>query len=201
MAGATGVLGRALLPHLAGHRVVGLTRWPAKLDALGALGAEGVVCDVYDRDALIEAARAARPEIAVNLLTDLADGIGPGNDRIRREGGPNVVDAARAAGARRLVVESVSFPLPGAAGEALAELEQGALASGLEALVLRFALLWGPGTWYERAPDGPAVHVEEAGLRAADLVLHGAPGVHEITAAPELPPPPGGAAATPPGKR
>lgn len=183
VAGATGVLGRAVLPHLSGHRVVGLTRSPAKLDLLRALAAEGVVCDVYDRETLAGAARGMRPEIVVNLLTDLAGGIGPGNDRIRREGGPNVVDAAREAGARRLVVESVSFPLPGAAGEAVAALEQGALASGLEALVLRFALLWGPGTWYERAPDGPAVHVGEAGLRAADLVLHGAPGVHEIKAA------------------
>lgn len=182
VAGATGVLGRALLPHLSGHEVIGLTRSPAKRDLLSTLGAEGVACDVYDRDALMEAVCRASPEIVVNLLTDLAGGVGPGNDRIRREGAANVVDAARAAGARRLVVESVCFPLPGVAGEAVAALEQGALQSGLEAVVLRFALLWGPGTWYDRAPDRPAIHIDEAGRRAADLVLHGPPGVHEISA-------------------
>lgn len=180
VAGATGVLGRALLRELDGHDIVGLTRSEAKLDLLRELGAAGVVCDAYDRDGLERVARAARPDTVVNFLTDLAGGVGPGNARIRREGGANVVAAARAAGARRLVVESVSFPLPPAGAEAVAALERGALESGLDALVLRFALLWGAGTWHAEPPEDSSVHVDEAGRRAAELVLRGEPGVYEI---------------------
>jgi nucleoside-diphosphate-sugar epimerase len=178
--GATGVLGRALLPHLAGHEIVAVARSKQKAGLLRSLGAEPIVCDVYDRGALRDVALAARPEVVVNFLTDLADGPGPQNDRIRRVAGPNVVAAAQDAGARRLVVESVSFALPGASGEAVAALERGALDSGLQALVLRFALLWGPGTWYAEPPDDPSVHVDEAGRCAAELLLGAATGVYEI---------------------
>jgi nucleoside-diphosphate-sugar epimerase len=181
IAGATGVLGRAMLPHLAGHEVVGLTRSPERLAVLRRLGAAGVVCDAYDREALVRAAVEARPELVVNLLTDLTGRSWEANDRIRREGGPNVVAAARAAGARRLAVESVAFPLPGASGEAVAALERGALESGLEAVVLRFGVLWGPGTWHESPPpDTRSVHVEEAGRRVAALAVDAPAGVYEI---------------------
>jgi nucleoside-diphosphate-sugar epimerase len=53
VAGATGVLGRATLPHLEGHEVVGLTRKREKLELLRALGVGGVVCDVYDYEELL----------------------------------------------------------------------------------------------------------------------------------------------------
>jgi len=103
------------------------------------------------------------------------------NARIRREGGPVVVAAARAAGARRLVVESVAFTLIGAGAAALAALEQGAQASGLEAIVIRFGRLWGPGTWSESAPAAaPTVHVSEAGRRAAPLVVAAPPGRYDV---------------------
>ena len=61
-------------------------------------------------------------------------------------------------------------------------LERGALESGLEAVVLRFGLFWGPGTWYESEPDDerPHVHVDEAGRRAAEMLFQAPPGVHEI---------------------
>ncbi len=180
MVGASGVLGRAMLLHLAGHEVTGTTRTVAKLDGLRAAGARGVVCDVYAPGALLEVARTARAELVVNLLTDLSGGVGPGNTRVRREGGPVVVAAAQACGARRLAVESVAFELTGDAGTAVAELERGARVSGLEALVLRFGLLWGPGTWYAEPPKGPAVNVLEAGRRAAGLVLGARAGTYEI---------------------
>ena len=55
-AGATGVLGRATLPHLKGHDVLGLTRTRDRLELLRALGAHGVVCDVYDFEELLRVA-------------------------------------------------------------------------------------------------------------------------------------------------
>jgi hypothetical protein len=55
-------------------------------------------------------------------------------------------------------------------------LEEGALGSGLEALVLRFGRLWGPGTWSPSPPEPPAISVAEAGRRAAALLLGAATG-------------------------
>ncbi len=179
--GASGVLGRALLPHLGGNDVVGTTRTPSKIALFQGLGAEGVACDVYEPGALRRVAIATRPDIVVNLLTDLGAGPGPANSRIRVEGGPVVVVAAVELGARRLVVESVAFELAGAGAAAVAALEHGAEASGLEAVVLRFGRLWGPGTWEpESAPEPPAVHIDEAGRRAAALILASPPGTYKI---------------------
>jgi len=179
--GAAGVLGRSLIPHLAGHEVVGTTRDPARLAVIRSLGATGVVCDVYRAEALDRVAREASPHVVVNLLTDLAGGSREANARVRREGGPIVVRAAREAGARRLVVESIAFAASGEGATAVAELEAGARASGMEALVLRFGRLWGPGTWSESTPEAPpSIHVAEAGRRAAPLILAAAPGTYDL---------------------
>ena len=133
LAGASGVLGRAFLPRARAHVVLGLTRAAEKVEALRALGAAGQVCDVYEPGALERIAVEFRPDLVVNFLTDLASGPGARNTRMRAEGGPIVVAAARAAGARAIAVESVAFDLPGAAGAAVAALEHGARASGLSA--------------------------------------------------------------------
>jgi nucleoside-diphosphate-sugar epimerase len=181
--GASGVLGRATLPQLQrdAHEVVGTTRSQGKRELLRSLGATPELCDVYEPGAIERVARAARPEIVVNFLTDLSAGPGPANSRIRVEGAPLVSAAARAAGARRLVVESIAFETTGASAAAVAALEENASAAGLEALVLRFGLFWGPGTWSEGPPERrPTVHVAEAGRRAAALIVSGAPGVHVI---------------------
>ena len=63
LAGATGAIGRRLVPLLlqAGHTVVGTTRTPAKAQELRAAGVEPVVVDVYDAPALTWAVMAARP--------------------------------------------------------------------------------------------------------------------------------------------
>jgi uncharacterized protein YbjT (DUF2867 family) len=180
LAGATGVLGRALIANLGDHEVVGLTRHPARVELLESLGAEALVGDVNDRDQLLRMVADAQVEVVVNFLTDLSDGDRAANDRIRREAGPILLAAAQCAGARRLAVESVAFPLAGASAQALASFEQGALGSGLETLVLRFGRLWGPGTRYEEPPEPPRVHVEEAGARAAKLITAGTPGIHVV---------------------
>ncbi len=178
--GATGVLGRATLPHLGGHDVTGTTRSADRRASLAALGARAELCDVYQPDALARVARACAPEVVVNFLTDLAGGPGPANSRIRREGGPIVSAAACASGARRLVVESIAFAGSADSAAAVAALEDSAVASGLDVLILRFGRFWGPGTWTETAPEPPAIHVAEAGRRAATLILMGRPGIHLV---------------------
>jgi nucleoside-diphosphate-sugar epimerase len=181
-AGATGVLGRATLPHLEGHDVVGLTRARSKLELLRTLGAQGVVCDVYDYEELLHVAEETKPQIVINFLTDLSSGVGEANNRIRREGGANLVRAATSVEARRLVVESVSFRVEGSAGVALEEMERTALDSALEVLILRFARLWGPDTWHNE-PGRDAIHVEEAGAQAAILLTSAPPGTYVIASA------------------
>lgn len=178
--GATGVLGRATLAHLTGHDVTGTTRRGERRASLVALGVRAELCDVYERGVLARLARDCAPEVVVNFLTDLAGGPGPANSRIRREGGPIVSAAARASGARRLVVESIAFPTSADSAVAVAALEADAVASGLDPVILRFGRFWGPGTWNEHVPGPPAIHVAEAGRRAAALILAARPGVHAV---------------------
>jgi nucleoside-diphosphate-sugar epimerase len=180
LAGATGAIGRPLVARLLadGHEVVGTTRDPARADALRARGVEPVVLDAYDAGAVRAAVVAARPEAVVHQLTSLPDdprqmmGAVAENARLRRETVPTFVDAARAAGARRVIAQSISFvtkpdgrpvhdedaPLyHGAPGqeaniEGVAALEAAVAAAGddLEGVVMRYGFFYGPGTWYDR---------------------------------------------------
>src|SRR6266516_511901 len=134
VAGASGVIGMRLLPLLvaAGHDVAGMTRSPEKVDLLRELGAEPVVCDVYDAAALSQALIGFGPDAVMHQLTDLPDEaakipeLGARNDRMRREGTRNVLAAARAAGATRIYAQSIAWKLPGERGVAVAEHERGA---------------------------------------------------------------------------
>jgi nucleoside-diphosphate-sugar epimerase len=172
VAGATGVLGTRLVPLLvaAGHEVAGMTRSERKAAALRTLGAEPVVCDVYDAGRLAEAVTRFAPDVVIHALTDLpADprelaAKAPDNSRIRREGTRNLLAAARAAGARRILAESIAFPAQGDGQAAVAEHERAVLDAG--GVVLRYGRFYGPGTWNEHAtPPPPAVHVGEAARR------------------------------------
>lgn len=119
VAGATGVIGRALLPRLLerGHTVVGMTRHTERAARLRDMGVEPAVCDVYDIDGLERALRAAAPEVVVHQLTALPAEIDPRkvstqlaeNDRIRVEGTRNLVRATRQAGVERMVAQSIAF--------------------------------------------------------------------------------------------
>jgi hypothetical protein len=117
------------------------------------------------------------PDVVANFLTDLRAGPGPANTRVRREACPNVVAAAREAGARRLVVESIAFSTTPDSDAAVSEMEQDALDSGLVAVVLRFGRFWGPGTWHIAPPEPPAIEIGEAGRRAAEVITGDAAGV------------------------
>ena len=116
VAGATGAIGRRLLPLLldGGHQVTAMTRHPAKAAGLRAAGAEPVVADALDREAVLAAVTAARPEVVVHELTDLAgmrdfrkvDQGFAATNRLRTEGTDHLLAAARAAGARRFLAQS-----------------------------------------------------------------------------------------------
>jgi nucleoside-diphosphate-sugar epimerase len=116
LAGATGAVGRALIPRLVerGHAVTGTTRSPAKADALRALGATPVVLDGLDRDAVVAAVAAARPDAIVHEMTALS-GLSDIRriersfaltNRLRTEGTDHLLAAARAAGVQRFVAQS-----------------------------------------------------------------------------------------------
>ena len=114
VAGASGAIGRPLVPQLlaAGHEVTGMTRREERADTIRAAGADAVVCDALDADALRDAVVEAQPEVVVHELTALPARIDFKGDpfgsttRLRIEGTRNLVAAAKAAGARRLIAES-----------------------------------------------------------------------------------------------
>jgi uncharacterized protein YbjT (DUF2867 family) len=171
VAGGTGVLGVRLVPLLvdAGHDVVATTRTPAKAALLTELGATPVVCDVYDRERLIEVAVAAQPELVMHQLTDLPDNpddLGPdvyaANARIRTEGTDNLLAAASAARASRFVAQSIAWRASDPTS--VEHLEHAVLDVG--GVVLRYGQFHGPGTWMPTADaipdDGPKVSVDHA---------------------------------------
>jgi nucleoside-diphosphate-sugar epimerase len=115
LAGATGALGKRLVPLLVerGHRVVGTTRSADRAAQLSEAGAEPVVLDPLDARAVREAVVRAEPDVVVHQLTALSGSMGRNFDRwfadtnrLRTEGTDILIAAARAAGARRLVWQS-----------------------------------------------------------------------------------------------
>lgn len=181
VAGASGVIGRPLVRQLvaAGHEVTGTTRRPERAEEIRAAGATAVVCDAYDPTPLEAAVKEAAPDVVVNQLTSLPQRYDPRKasfyeetNRVRREGGHNLVEAARAAGARRFLTQSISFlyapegewvkdeearPFDDAPGHfgpavrAMLEHEREVVeSSDFEGLVLRYGQFYGPGTYYAR---------------------------------------------------
>lgn len=188
LAGASGVIGRCLVPRLvrAGHVVGGMTRSRGKSELLSGLGAEPIVCDVYDREALVRAVGDFRPDVILNELTDLPDDaarIGEYaalNARIRTEGNGNLIEAARRSGSPKILAQSVAWKLAeGPGARAVAELERCVLGEG--GVVLSYGRFYGPGTYYEdRLPEGPRVQIDRAAERTVAAI--GAPtGVVVIT--------------------
>lgn len=176
MAGATGVIGKPLVSLLVaeGHTVAGMTRSPEKAGELRALGAEPVVCDVYDAEGLTEAVRGFAPDLVMHQLTDLPDQPGQiaayaeRNNRIRTEGTRNLIAAAKAGGAKRFIAQSISWEPPQGA-EAIEEHERAVL--DIDGVVVRYGQFYGPGTYHEDdIPPPPRIHVEEAARRTVELL-------------------------------
>ena len=177
LAGASGVIGVRLIPLLVrdGHEVAGMTRSPGKAAALRELGAEPVVCDVFDAGALARAVTAFGPELVMHQLTDLPDQAGQipefaaRNNRIRTEGTRNLLAAAAQAGATRFLAQSIAWTPP-SGGEAVAEHERLVLAAG--GVVIRYGIFYGPGTYSgsDRVPPPPRIQVDEAARRTVALL-------------------------------
>jgi len=117
VAGATGAIGKQLLPKLVagGHEVVGMTRSEAKADEVRALGAEPAIADALDPEAVAAAVAASEPEAIVHELTGLASNLGSlrnldrsfaATNRLRTEGTDHLLSAARAAGVQRFLAQS-----------------------------------------------------------------------------------------------
>lgn len=186
LAGASGVLGRSMVPLLveSGHVVAGLTRSPEKRQLLADLGAVPVVADVFDLDGLVAAVGDFAPDVVVSQLTDLPDDpsrigeFSAGNARIRREGVANLIAASRAADVGRVLVQSVAWGLAGDGGRAVEEMESAVIAIG--GTVVRYGQLYGPGTYHPTSPpDPPRIHVDDAAIRTVTVLDFG-PGVVEL---------------------
>ena len=177
-AGASGVLGRHLLPRLvaAGHTVGAMTRSPEKADVLARAGAQPIVCDVFDRPALTAAVRAFSPDVLLHELTDLPDDLAdlPAasalNARIRSEGTRNLLDALQGRPRTKVVAQSIAWTMsPGPEADAVTSLEESVLAA--DGVVLRYGLFYGPGTYYEAEPPAaPRIHIDVAASRTLDAL-------------------------------
>jgi nucleoside-diphosphate-sugar epimerase len=211
LAGASGAIGRRLAPLLVanGWLVFGSTRSTSKVSQLRELGVEPVVVDVYDAAALQHQLSEIRPEIVIHQLTDLPYRLEASlmtaalvrNARLRDEGTRNLVAAAVGAGATRLIAQSIAFIyadgsephretdsfLPvthsvyGETVRGVMSLERQVMDAPLDGIVLRYGLLYGPGTGFA-APIAPgSVHVDAAAKAAERAVTRGHRGIYNVT--------------------
>ncbi len=179
VAGATGVVGKQLVPRLvaAGHEVTGMTRSESKQEMLAELGALPVVADALDPDQVADAVAHARPDVIVHQLTAIGEvdmrhfdrDFAPTN-RLRTVGTDHLLAAGQAVGVRRFVAQGVggyaAYARTGGAVKseedpldstparemretqaAIRHLEEAVLgARWTEGIVLRYGVLYGPGT-------------------------------------------------------
>jgi len=200
LAGATGAIGRQLVPMLvaAGHDVHGTTRSAERLSPMRAAGVTPVLLDAFDAQAVRDAIAVVAPDVVIHQLTDLSGGIRPENvsatARLRQVATRNLADAMRAAGVTRLIAQSAAWlyaagPAPHVEADPLldpvaypekralpgiVEVERVTLTTpGIDGTVLRYGLFYGPGTVSEGRDDRPSVHVAAA-ARATFLALESA---------------------------
>jgi 2-alkyl-3-oxoalkanoate reductase len=196
VAGATGAIGLPLVRALCalGHEVTGMTRVKRRLDNLRELGAHPQLADAFDTTAVRTAMKAASPSVVIDQLSSLpadpADVLRciPDDTRLHREGGGNLLAAARELGVGRYILQSKGFYLdapegqladesaklrydaPGAIGESartMGAYEDRVLASPRpEGVVLRYGFFYGPGTWYR-----PGGGVAEQARRGQALIV------------------------------
>lgn len=189
LAGGSGAIGQPLVPLLveAGHTVAGTTRSESRVELLRELGAEPVVVDVYDAEALRDAVVAFAPDLVMHQLTDLPDDFADlpasaaANARIRDVGTANLIAAAKAAGATRFPAQSIAW-IPQGGAESRQRHEQQVLDFG--GVVLRYGMFYGPGTYNEDGPPAktggaPLIEVGEAARRTLDY-LEAPSGIVEI---------------------
>ncbi|MGG0187907.1 NAD-dependent epimerase/dehydratase family protein [Bacillus rhizoplanae] len=191
LAGATGVIGRSLIPLLVqeGHEVFGMIRDESYASTITKMGAKPVVADALNRDAVFTALEKSQPDVVIHQLTSLSAGSLVDNAKIRIKGTENLVDASKAVGVRRIIAQSISWAYepgdtPAIEEEMLhiaAPLPRKMTIEGIMALeekvsqipefvILRYGTLYGPGTWY--AIDGKiADQVRRQEIAATDGVV------------------------------
>ena len=213
----------------AGHQVAAITRYEEKLGKLHDLGAEPILSDVFDAERLGPVVARAEPDAVINQLTDLPQNLNPrklaeyyaANNRVRREGTRNLLSAALGAGVHRFLVQGAAYwyaptggpvkteeaalyldaPAPiGPAVETIKEVENTVLsAEGIEGVILRYGMFYGPGTWY--AKDGDVgrqvrkrrypmigkgegtysfIHVDDAASATVAALEQATPGVYNV---------------------
>jgi nucleoside-diphosphate-sugar epimerase len=210
LAGASGAIGRRLAPLLVanGWHVVGSTRSKAKVSLLSEMGIETAVIDVFDAAALRHLLDEIKPEVVIHQLTDLPYALEESkmaaalarNARLRDEGTRNLIAAAVHAGAKRLIAQSISFiyadgpkprqesdpllplthPIYGETVRGVMSLERQVIEAPLEGIVLRYGLLYGPGTGFDAAIAPGAVHVDAAAKAAELAVTRGQRGIYNV---------------------
>ncbi|HZO91537.1 MAG TPA: NAD(P)-dependent oxidoreductase [Chthonomonadaceae bacterium] len=171
VAGATGVMGRALLPQLsaAGHEAIGLARSPEKLPLVEKLGARTARGDVLDAETLRRLIRETQPEAVVNLATAIPRTLRmspkdwEANDRVRVEGTANLLAAAREAGVRLFVQNSFGYVYQPRGDQWIEEdapltsqdfrrsevqAEEVARSGSIPATILRFGMLMAADAWH-----------------------------------------------------
>ena len=168
-----------------------------------------VVVDLFDAADLDVAMAANRPQVVIHQVTNLA--LKPGeelsdeqlarNAEVREVGTSNLIEAAVAAGAQRVIAQSIAWLyLPGSephtetesivpadpravdrTRRGVIELERLVTSDPrLAGIVLRYGRLYGPRTWAAMPPEPPTVHVNAAARAAALAVNHGEPGIYNI---------------------
>lgn len=195
LAGATGAIGLPLVRVLMaqGYTVAGMTRQGKGVDDLKEVGAEALCVDAMDRDAVFNAVGNFRPDVIIDQLTLLpanpAEVIRsiPADTQLHKVGGGNLLEAAKAHGVSRYILQSRGFYLsaetghladenaplrvqaPGVVGEScqvLSDYENNVMQSGICGVILRYGFFYGPGTWYR-----PGGAIAEQALRGEAAIF------------------------------
>jgi nucleoside-diphosphate-sugar epimerase len=172
LAGASGVIGQRMVPLLIGqgHQVTGLVLDPGDAAVIRRAGGDVVSVDIRDVDALKAAVLHTHPDVVYHHVTDLSENDSAANAELRRVGSPHLMEAAIAAGVRRVVAQSMAWayepgdtpateqtpldldataPRRSIGIKGVVALEE-AVRAMPEWVILRFGRLYGPGTWYAR---------------------------------------------------
>lgn len=179
VAGATGAIGKPLIGLLIAHGydIYGITQSKEKAAFLEEMGAQALILNVLEREAVFSAAQEMKPDVVIDMLTRLPKEYTPKamreaaerDAKLRLEGGANLQAAAEKYGAKRYIAQSCAFwyePGNGLADENVsfafhatpgvskgaqvyAKIEKRVLSSTkLAGVALRFGFFYGPGTWY-----------------------------------------------------
>lgn len=191
VAGATGVVGRLLLPKLIakGHEVIGMTRKEQGVPGITSTGARAAVVDALDSDAVSRLFEAVQPDVVIHQLTALSHRDFAATSRLRTEGTRNLVEAAQAVGVRRMIVQSIAWAYESGAGLATEEDGLDLQSSGPrqrlvesihslekmvrelpEHVILRYGMFYGEGTFYDNQ-----------GFMAQQVRSHSLPATNGIT--------------------